>query len=262
MADKKDVKDVKSNPLAGGCPVPHDKRGGAAAVNPHGTGAAAASVTASTHAATATERATQRAEVPDTAERELKLPSMTGAHHNVKVERAAGEAGDFVPDSTIPAAGRGNSDDGKNWLNPSANQLFRALARKNKPIESDDAPAVAMVHEMVTNGTWAAIMEYEAMHSHKCRAPKLDRFQGMDGIYSAKAKLVRLMTGAVPFDRHDWYINRCGKEVKYIIDYYEIPEPNGQISYSVDARPAPTPSGIWDRMRMAWKKWRAGEQVW
>lgn len=23
-----------------------------------------------------------------------------------------------------------------------------------------------------------------------------------------------------PFDRHDWFIDRCGKEVRYIIDYY------------------------------------------
>jgi len=23
-----------------------------------------------------------------------------------------------------------------------------------------------------------------------------------------------------PFDRHDWIVDRCGKEVRYIIDYY------------------------------------------
>lgn len=24
----------------------------------------------------------------------------------------------------------------------------------------------------------------------------------------------------MPFDRHDWIIDRCGKEVRYVIDYY------------------------------------------
>ena len=24
----------------------------------------------------------------------------------------------------------------------------------------------------------------------------------------------------LPFDRHDWWVDRCGKEVRYTIDYY------------------------------------------
>jgi hypothetical protein len=24
----------------------------------------------------------------------------------------------------------------------------------------------------------------------------------------------------LPFDRHDWYVDRCGKEVRYVIDFY------------------------------------------
>ena len=52
------------------------------------------------------------------------------------------------PASSIPASGRGNSEDGKAWLNPSANQLFRAMKRRDKPIEKDDAPSVAVIHEM------------------------------------------------------------------------------------------------------------------
>jgi cytochrome c heme-lyase len=24
-----------------------------------------------------------------------------------------------------------------------------------------------------------------------------------------------------PFDRHDWIVDRCGKDVRYIIDYYD-----------------------------------------
>ena len=25
----------------------------------------------------------------------------------------------------------------------------------------------------------------------------------------------------LPFDRHDWIVDRCGKHVRYIIDYYD-----------------------------------------
>ena len=69
-----------------------------------------------------------------------------------------------------------------------------------------------------------------------------------------------------PFDRHDWYVNRCGKEVRYVIDYYsfETPTANGDtaIDYFVDARPAVTPSGLYDRARLAFQKWKGGEKFW
>ncbi len=54
----------------------------------------------------------------------------------------------MIPSSTIPASGRGNSEDGKAWLNPSASQLYRAMQRRDKPIEKEDALAVAVMHEM------------------------------------------------------------------------------------------------------------------
>ena len=24
----------------------------------------------------------------------------------------------------------------------------------------------------------------------------------------------------MPFDRHDWFVDRCGEEVRYVIDFY------------------------------------------
>lgn len=30
----------------------------------------------------------------------------------------------------------------------------------------------------------------------------------------------QMMGGPEPFDRHDWTIDRCGKEVRYVIDFY------------------------------------------
>ncbi len=78
--------------------------------------------------------------------------------------------------------------------------------------------------------------------------------------------LLGMRVCAVRVCKHsDWYVNRCGKEVRYIIDYYsnEVPDPHGEgtgIEYFVDARPAPTAAGLVDRARVAWSKWRRGEK--
>ncbi|ETW48371.1 hypothetical protein PFMALIP_03580 [Plasmodium falciparum MaliPS096_E11] len=41
-----------------------------------------------------------------------------------------------------------------------------------------------------------------------------------------------------PFDRHEWYIDRCGNTIKYIIDYYDgKKEKNSAVSIYIDARP-------------------------
>lgn len=38
--------------------------------------------------------------------------------------------------------------------------------------------------------------------------------------YSPLAQLQKWRHGTVPFDRHDWYVDRCGTEVRYVIDFY------------------------------------------
>lgn len=56
-----------------------------------------------------------------------------------------------------------------------------------------------------------------------------------------------------PFDRHDWYVDRCGKTVRYVIDYYsgteEVP---GQPVFNVDVRPAVDSfTAVSDRFKVA-----------
>lgn len=61
----------------------------------------------------------------------------------------------------------------------------------------------------------------------------------------------------LPFDRHDWIIDRCGREVRYVIDYYdgEIDKDTYQFSI-LDVRPAFDSLGaVWDRMKVAWWRW-------
>lgn len=66
-----------------------------------------------------------------------------------------------------------------------------------------------------------------------------------------------LLSYELPFDRHDWIVDRCGKEVRYVIDYYdgEIDKDTYQFSI-LDVRPAFDSLGaVWDRMKVAWWRW-------
>lgn len=202
---------------------------------------------------------------------------------------------DRVPLNSVPAAGRGNSDDGREWLNPSANQIYRACKRKGKDVEVVDAARMAYIHEHITSESWDAVMEYEQLHLDSCPNPSLANFQGMDGHYSAKAKLMNRIFGVpLPYDRHDWTVDRCGKDVKYIVDYYAYDDEAARSATSgdqphviegvatasdgdddgtglgdsetfyIDARPAPSGGvgALSDRLRVAFGRWRQGMSIW
>lgn len=178
------------------------------------------------------------------------------AYLNVKKED-----GDESPESEIPAAGRGNSGDGQAWLNPSPNQLHRALVRKGKDSSDDTKFEVAHVHELVTNQTWEAVKEYERTIHPECADDlRLVRFTGMWGQDSFKGWLTKRLFGYEPYDRHDWTIDRCGEEVRYVIDYYMVED--DEITHFVDARPAPTFGGLFDRLKYAIKRKMEGKKVW
>ena len=34
------------------------------------------------------------------------------------------------------------------------------------------------------------------------------------------ARMMSWIGGPLPFDRHDWFVDRCGQEVRYVIDFY------------------------------------------
>lgn len=43
----------------------------------------------------------------------------------------------------------------------------------------------------------------------------------------------------LPFDRHDWVVDRCGEQVRYVIDFYAgSPIPGKPASFYLDVRPA------------------------
>jgi cytochrome c heme-lyase len=59
----------------------------------------------------------------------------------------------------------------------------------------------------------------------------------------------------LPFDRHDWIVDRCGKQVRYVIDFYNgAPQPNMPAAMHLDVRPAlDSPSLVLERLKMQFK---------
>ncbi|KAF1785625.1 Cytochrome c/c1 heme-lyase [Phytophthora cactorum] len=79
---------------------------------------------------------------------------------------------------------------------------------------------------------------------------KLKKFMGKPTEYSPKAKMMNLLGWSVlPFDRHDWVVDRDGKEVRYVIDFYSgAATPGKPLSVYLDVRPA---LDSWKELRTA-----------
>lgn len=86
----------------------------------------------------------------------------------------------------------------------------------------EDMPDVIRIHNSMNERTWKDILEWEKLHPSfgPGRDPKLLRFLGRPTDLSPKAQLKVWLGHAPPFDRHDWIVDRGGKEVRYVIDYY------------------------------------------
>ncbi|KAI8368507.1 cytochrome c/c1 heme-lyase [Blakeslea trispora] len=141
--------------------------------------------------------------------------------------------------STIP---RSNSDD-KLWIYPSEQMFFNAMRRKNWSPEEKDMSVV--------------ILEWESMHQTECNQPKLEKFEGRPKDITPKARIRSWFGYSLPFDRHDWVVDRCGQKVTYVIDFYsgkQDPNKPMSLSFYLDVRPAVSPAGIWDRLKMSFRK--------
>mmetsp|Transcript_24841 Transcript_24841/g.55209 ORF Transcript_24841/g.55209 Transcript_24841/m.55209 type:complete len:239 (-) Transcript_24841:75-791(-) len=128
-----------------------------------------------------------------------------------------------------------------NWVYPSPQQFYHALLRKNKEAEADAMEAVVHVHNVTNDRTWEKILDWEQLHAHRCPTPSLLRFVGRStdlswGAWWSK----RFSYRGEPFDRHDWFVDRCGASVvRYVIDYYDDPKAKDEhMQITIDARPA------------------------
>lgn len=68
---------------------------------------------------------------------------------------------------------------------------------------------------------------------------RLKSFGGNATNYSPRARIRQLMGYQLPFDRHDWIVDRCGKDVHYVIDYYDGGTMDDNFKFALlDVRPA------------------------
>uniref|UniRef100_A0A061RAZ0 Holocytochrome c-type synthase n=1 Tax=Tetraselmis sp. GSL018 TaxID=582737 RepID=A0A061RAZ0_9CHLO len=152
--------------------------------------------------------------------------------------------------STIPKGGTDST-----WLYPSPQMFFNALRRKGKgeDVTEDDMTSVVAAHNSMNETTWRKVLAWEALHEHDCGSPTLLRFRGRPDQLSPKARVWSWVTGEQPFDRHDWYVDRCGHEVRYVIDFYFREEKAGTPeAFAIDARPAvDSLEAAVDRVKMA-----------
>ncbi|KAI1883094.1 hypothetical protein AGOR_G00241700 [Albula goreensis] len=162
-------------------------------------------------------------------------------------------------ESKIPRSGTE-----KNWVYPSEQMFWNAMLRKGWRWREDDLSPhdmsnIIKIHNQNNEQAWEEILKWEALHAKECPCgPTLTRFGGKAKDYSPRARFRHWMGYELPFDRHDWIVNRCGQEVRYIIDYYdggEVDKSTYQFSI-LDVRPAFDSLGaVWDRMRVAWWRW-------
>lgn len=160
--------------------------------------------------------------------------------------------------SSIPKAGTDEF-----WAYPSQQMFWNAMLRKgwrwkNEDISKEDMANIIVIHNANNEEAWREVLKWEALHAKQCMCPKLKSFGGKAQDYSPRARIRNLMGYELPFDRHDWIVDRCGKDVRYVIDYYDggaVNKSTGEFAL-LDVRPAlDSWSSIWDRMKVAWWRW-------
>ncbi|XP_018568097.1 cytochrome c-type heme lyase [Anoplophora glabripennis] len=148
------------------------------------------------------------------------------------------------------------------WVYPSPQMFWNAMLRKgwkwkDEDISQKDMNDIIKIHNANNEQAWQEVLKWEALHAHECRDPRLKSFGGKASEYSPRARIRQLLGYELPFDRHDWIIDRCGKEVRYVIDYYDGGSIDDKYKFALlDVRPAMDSfENIWDRMKVCWWRW-------
>ncbi|KAK9337876.1 hypothetical protein LIPSTDRAFT_49747 [Lipomyces starkeyi NRRL Y-11557] len=140
-----------------------------------------------------------------------------------------------------------------NWVYPSEEMFFNAMKRKHWNPQTQDMKTVVPIHNAVNERAWMEILKWEASTgANSCGGPKLVSFSGDSSKLSPRARINMLFGYQRPFDRHDWVVDRCGKRIEYVIDFYagkQNPEYPSIPSFYLDVRPKLTPEGAWMRFQ-------------
>jgi len=168
--------------------------------------------------------------------------------------------------SSIPQA----TAEPKHWVYPSPQMFWNAMIRKGWRFNEEEVPRPAVVDAIITmhnqnnEEVWAEILKWEHLHARECQDPRLVSFKGDAKKFTPRARIRQLMGYDLPFDRHDWIVDRCGKRVHYVIDYYDTgdaTQENGGRFTTTDVRPAlDSLSNAYDRMFVAYWRWTSGQE--
>jgi len=162
--------------------------------------------------------------------------------------------------SSIPKA----SAPGETWVYPSQQMFWNAMLRKGWRWKDEDGISaetmshIIHIHNNNNEAAWHEVLKWEALHHKECGQPKLKSFGGKAQQFSPRARIRGWLGYEMPFDRHDWIVDRCGTDVRYVIDYYDGGDvnPNDHKFAILDVRPAfDSPTAVWDRMKVTWWRW-------
>jgi len=148
------------------------------------------------------------------------------------------------------------------WEYPSPQQFYSALVRKGWETPEESIETMVDIHNFLNEEAWNEILKWEKMKKCNCNGPKLLRFRGRPQELSPKARILQWASKIFPslgtpppFDRHDWTIDRCGREVRYVIDYYSAPDEGDNPVFYLDVRPAlDSIDSAVDRIKVATKE--------
>lgn len=122
---------------------------------------------------------------------------------------------------------------------------------------------IIKIHNANNEQAWQEVLKWEALHARECGNPKLKSFGGKATQFSPRARIRGWLGYELPFDRHDWIVDRCGEDVRYIIDYYD----GGHLDTKdyrfaiLDVRPAmDSPQNIWDRLKVMYMRYKYSDQ--
>lgn len=161
--------------------------------------------------------------------------------------------------STIPKA----SEEGGFWVYPSPQMFWNAMLRKgwrwrDEEVQQKDMDDIIKIHNANNEQAWQEVLKWEALHAMECSTPKLKSFGGKAKDYSPRARIRYWLGYGLPFDRHDWIVDRCGKNIRYVIDYYDGGDVDDKYRFALlDVRPAMDSFvNLWDRMKVTWWRWK------
>ncbi|BEI84108.1 hypothetical protein CcaverHIS002_0407120 [Cutaneotrichosporon cavernicola] len=129
-----------------------------------------------------------------------------------------------------------------NWVYPSEQQFFNAMMRKNHNPKAGDMRTIVPIHNAVNEKAWEEVLMWEAgKGGDRCGGARLSSFVGRPKERSPKAWVKTMFGYTAPFDRHDWIVDRCGKPIRYVIDFYTgkpNPAAPDMPTFYLDVRPA------------------------